>query len=98
MDVLEQIKNFPIPEAIHALQGYLCGFLAAHGILKDRVVNVLGAILVAFCFISYETLEQMRIHDQGDSDVMVFWATAFITGLVYMLVHHGWRNYRARSK
>ena len=86
-DVIEQIKNFPLPESIHAVQGYVCGALAVHGLIKDKVTLMIGSFIVAYCFIEYETLEQRRIHDQGDSDVMVFWATAFISGLIYFGCH-----------
>ena len=86
-DVLEQIKNFPLEETIHGLQGYICGLLLAHGIIRDKTASVLGALLIAFCFIAYESLEQARIHDQGDSDVMVFWAITVISSLIYTFIH-----------
>ena len=86
-DVIQQIKDFPLAESIHGLQGYICGALAVHGLITDKVSFVLCAILVSYNFISYESLEQARIHDNGDSDVMVFWAVAFITGLLYFGGH-----------
>ena len=86
-DVIQQIKNFPIPETVHAVQGYICGVLAAHGLITDKVSFMIGSSIIAFCFVAYEGLEQLRIHDQGDSDVMVFWATAFVTGLIYFGCH-----------
>ena len=91
MDVLAQIMNFPIQEAIHGLQGYVCGFLLAHGIIKDKTSSVIGSLVVAFCFVAYESLEQARIADQGDSDVLVFWCLAVVTALVYSIIHYGRR-------
>lgn len=86
-DVIQQVKDFPFEEFIHGLQGYICGALAVHGLITNKSPFVLSAILVAFCFVAYEGLEQFRIHDKGDSDVMVFWAIAFVTGLLYFGGH-----------
>ena len=86
-DVIEQIKNFPLAETAHAVQGYVCGALGSHGLIKNKNVFMRASMIVAFCFVAYEYTEQQRIHDQGDSDIMVFWATAFLTALFYLAGH-----------
>ena len=90
-DLIQQIKSFPIPEIIHSLQGWICGALAAHGVFKNQNSFVMAAILVAICFIAYESLEQLRIRDKGDVDVMVFAGTALFTGIIYSIIHF-WRK------
>ena len=88
LDVLQQILNYPVAELIHSLQGYIVGVLAAHGRLKNKVADILVAMLLAYGFISYEMDEQAAIHDRGDSDIMVFLATVIITGIIYTIIHY----------
>ena len=86
-DLINQIISYPVSETIHSLQGIIAGWLLCHGLLRDKTSYVLGAFVVAFCFIAYEGLEQARIGDQGDSDVMMFWTATVITALIYDICH-----------
>ena len=87
-DLITQIINYPLAETIHSFQGIIAGWLLCHGLLRDKTSYVLGAFVVAYCFIAYEDTEMARIHDQGDSDIMVFWGTAMVTALFYDIIHY----------
>ena len=87
-DVITQIMNFPVAESIHSMQGYLVGWLLSHGVIKNKDAWGRAGFSAGTFFIAYELAEMWRISDQGDSDVMVFLATAWITGLLYAVAHY----------
>ena len=82
-DFLQGWILYPASEAIHALQGILCGYLAGRSILKKEVSDALCAILVTIAFAIYEITEQWSIGDKAYQDFQNFWVVAVVTGLIY---------------
>ena len=66
------LTEYPIATVIHWLQGILVGWLVmrARTPYLDRFSGY--AIIAAASFLIYEVLEQMRIGDRGDVDILNF--------------------------
>ena len=85
-------REYPIPTLIHWFQGGLVGILVMQAHFK-RHWHLLGYALVATAvFLCYESLEQARIGDRGDVDVLNFAVlvhlSAFFTASVHIIRKH----------
>lgn len=94
-------KDYPAQTIIHQLQGLGVGIL----LIKAHVYrhwHFLGyAAIATVCFIAYETLEQARIADRGDADVLNFTVMVHAGAIATIVYHylrrkiHDRRNSRA---
>lgn len=79
------IREYPVPTIIHWLQGLLVGFLLIQGHNKRNWHLTAYGIVAAICFLVYEALEQGRIADKGDVDVLNFTFMVHVSALGTML-------------
>ena len=80
-------KDYPIATAIHWGQGLLAGWLLAQAHWKRHWHLIGYALLATLCFISYEALEQYRIGDRGDVDVLNFTVMLHVAAALTSLYH-----------
>ena len=80
-------SQYPVPTAIHWLQGLLVGFLLVQAHYKEHWHLIGYAALSTLCFLCYESLEQMRIGDSGDIDVLNFTFMLHVSAGITFLVH-----------
>ena len=82
-------KDYPIPTLIHWMQGALVGWLVAQAHFRKNWHLVGYAIIATTTFLAYESLEQLRIGDRGDVDVLNFAVlvhlAAAITSAYYLI-------------
>lgn len=90
LDFLTQditLWDYPIPTLIHWCQGLLVGWLCGKSHFHQRW-HLLGyAGIATLCFVVYEALEQARIGDKGDVDVLNFAMMVHLAALVTVLYH-----------
>ena len=88
---------YPFSEAVHSLQGILCGYLGARAIFKKEVSDAICALLIAIAFAIYEITEQWKINDSAYLDWENFWLSAVGTGLLYTVIHFWRRKHHGQS-
>ena len=66
------LKDYPIPTLIHWFQGALVGWLVAQSHFRKHWHLIGYAVIATATFLCYESLEQFRIADRGDVDVLNF--------------------------
>lgn len=89
------LREYPVATVIHWLQGIVAGNFAVRAHYRRHWHLTGYAALLAVCFIAYETLEQLRIQDRGDVDilnfVMMFHGSGFVT-FVYYATKRFWKR------
>ena len=93
-NMILQITAFPGAEAVHSLQGVVIGFLLARAYLEESLAQALVALTLLAGFCVYESLEQLRIADRGDIDVMVLLVTTWLSAVITLVVTlvYRWRK------
>lgn len=66
------LRDYPIPTLIHWAQGALVGWLVAQAHFRKHWHLIGYAAIATVIFLCYESLEQLRIGDRGDVDVLNF--------------------------
>lgn len=90
------LKDYPIATCIHWAQGILVGWLVAQAHWKAHWHLIGYAFLATACFLVYETLEQLRIGDRGDVDVLNFAVMVHIAAGVTCAFHAGRERWKRR--
>ena len=81
------LRDYPIPTLIHWAQGALVGILVAQAHFRKHW-NLIGYALIATAsFLCYESLEQARIGDRGDVDVLNFAMLIHISAACTAIYH-----------
>ena len=65
-------QEYPFATALHWAQGVLVGWLLMRAIYRKNGYLLGYACVTCVCFLLYESLEQLRIADRGDVDVLNF--------------------------
>ena len=81
--------QYPVPTLIHWIQGALVGCLLMLAHFKKHWHLVGYAAISTLVFLCYEALEQQRIHDRGDVDILNFALLVHISAAVTALCHFG---------
>ena len=81
------IKDYPIPTLIHWFQGALVGFLVVQAHYRQHWHLVGYAVIATIVFLTYESLEQSRIADRGDVDVLNFAVLVHLSAFVTAIFH-----------
>lgn len=75
MSWISELKHFntfadyPVATIAHILVGIWCGRELAIAEQRKNLSEAIGAIIVFFAWIAYETVEFARIRDNGDIDI-----------------------------
>ena len=80
------LTEYPVATIIHWLQGILVGWLVMRS--PSRWHYLAYAIIATACFLAYESLEQARIGDRGDVDVLNFVVMVHTSAGVTALVRY----------
>ena len=88
------LREYPIPTLIHWAQGGLVGWLVAQAHFRKHWHLIGYALIATAVFLCYETLEQVRIGDRGDVDVLNFGLLVHASAFITMLYHQIrlWKN------
>ena len=86
------LKEYPIPTLVHWFQGALVGWLLVQAHYREHWHLVGYALIATAVFLCYESLEQLRIADRGDVDVLNFavlvHVSAGMTGIYHAIRRH----------
>lgn len=85
--------QYPFATASHWAQGLLAGWLVAQAHWKKHWHLIGYALLTTVCFLVYESLEQYRIGDRGDVDVLNFALMVHVSAGI-TCIYHAIRNRR----
>ena len=84
IDHFNTFIDYPGATAVHWIICMVSGFLIMHKSITAKIV----AITLSLWWIWYETIEFLRIHDNGDIDIANGLA-AYVVGIVLYIVY-GW--------
>ena len=87
------LSDYPAQTLVHWAQGLLVGFLLVQAHFKQHWHLIGYAAIATICFISYESLEQVRISDRGDIDVLNFALMVHISAVLTAIYHLLRRKY-----
>ena len=88
------LQDYPIPTLIHWAQGALVGWLLMQAHFRQHWHLVGYAVIATAVFLCYESLEQSRIGDRGDVDVLNFAMLIHISA-AFTAIYHKLRKLRA---
>ena len=79
--------EYPVQTMIHHAQGIVAGFLLVHSHYRGGIAARTYAIVLIALFVVYEALEQARISDRGDVDVLNMAVALHVSALATYLGH-----------
>ena len=91
-------KDYPAQTIIHQLQGLGVGILLIQAHIQKHWHFLGYAAIATVCFIAYETLEQARIADKGDADVLNFTVMVHAGAIATMGYHYARRKINVHRK